>query len=69
MNATVVLIVIGGLGMITKGLLSGREDLEIGELAKTIQTTALLRSTRILRKVQEIWRDLLSLRRQLMILS
>ena len=50
MKVTVILIVIGTLGTVTKGLVKGLEDLEIRE---TIQTTALLRSARILRKVLE----------------
>ena len=39
------------LEMILKGLVRGLEELEIGGQAKTIQTTALLRSARILRRV------------------
>ena len=52
-KVTVVPIVIGALGTITKGLLKGREDLEIGGRVETIQTTALLRTARILRRVLE----------------
>ena len=51
MKVTVVPIVIGTLGMIPKGL--GWEELEIGGWAETIQIAALLRSTRILRRVLE----------------
>ena len=40
--------------MVSKGLKSGREELEIGERIETIQTTALLRVTRILRRVLKI---------------
>ena len=40
MKVTIVLIVIGALGTITKGLLKGLEDLEIGVRVETIQTTA-----------------------------
>ena len=43
MKVTIVPIVIGALGTITKGLLKGLEDLEIGGRVETIQTTALLR--------------------------
>ena len=64
MKVTIVPIVIGALGTITKGLLKGLEDLEIGGRAETIQTTALLRTTRILRRVLETWGDLLSLKLQ-----
>ena len=51
MKVTIVPIVIGALGTITKGLLKGPEDLEVGGRVETIQTTALLRTTRILRRV------------------
>ena len=47
MKVTIVPIVIGALGTITKGLLKGLEDLEIGGRVETIQTTALLRTARI----------------------
>ena len=64
MKVTIVPIVIGALGTITKGLLKGLEDLEIGRRVETIQTTALLRTARILRRVLETWEDLLSLKLQ-----
>ena len=51
MKVTIVPIVIGALGTITKGLLKGLEDLEIGRLVETIQTIVLLRTARILRRV------------------
>ena len=54
-----VLIVLGAL---PKGLERGLEQLEIKERIKTIQTTALLRLARILRRVLETWEDLLLLR-------
>ena len=53
MKVTIVPIVIGALGTVTKGLLKGLEDLEIGARVETIQTTALLRAARILRRVLE----------------
>ena len=53
MKVTIVTIVIGALGTITKGLLKGLEDLEVGGRVETIQTTALLRTARILRRVLE----------------
>ena len=62
MKVAIVPIVIGALGTITKGLLKGLEDLEIGWRVETIQTTALLRTARILRRVLETWGDLLSLK-------
>ena len=60
MKVTIVPIVIGDCGTITKGLLKGLEDLEVGGRVETIQMTALLTSVRIL----ETWRDLLSLKLQ-----
>ena len=47
-------------GTVTKGLLRGLEDLEVGDQVETIQTTALLKMARILRRVLETWGDLLS---------
>ena len=61
MNVTIVPIVIGAFGTVTKGLLKGLEDLEVGGREETIQTTALLRTVRILRRVQETWGDWRSL--------
>ena len=61
MKVTIVPIGIGALGTITKGLLKGLEDLEVGGRVETIQTTALLRTARILRRVLETCGDLLSL--------
>ena len=55
MKVTIVPIVIGALGAWTKGLLKGLEDLEIGGRVETIQTTALLRTARILKRVLETW--------------
>ena len=49
----VIPIVIDALGTITKGLVQGLEDLEITGRVETIQTTALLRAGRILRRVLE----------------
>ena len=62
MKVTIVPIVIGAWGTITKGLLKILEDLEVGGQVETIQTTALLRTARILRRVLETWGDLLSLK-------
>ena len=53
MKVTIMPIVIGALGTVTKGLLKGLEDLEIDGRVETIQTTALLRTVRILRRVLE----------------
>ena len=46
---TFILIVIGALGTVTKLLVQGLKGLEIRVRVETIQTTALLRSARILR--------------------
>ena len=54
MKVTIVSIVIGALGTVTKGLLKGLEDLEVSGRVETIQTTALLRTARILRRVLEL---------------
>ena len=62
MKVTIVPILIGAFGTITKGLLKGLEELEFGGWVETIQTTALLRTASILRRVLEIWGDLLSLK-------
>ena len=51
MQVTVIPIITGRLGTISKGLLRGLEEKEHGELAETIQTTALLCLARILRRV------------------
>ena len=64
MKVTIIPIMIGAFGTITKGLLKGLEDLEVGGRVKTIQTTALLRTARILKRVLETWGDLLSLKLQ-----
>ena len=57
-------IVIGAFGTVTKGLLKGLDDLKVGGRVETIQTTALLRTVRMLRRVLETWGDLLSLKLQ-----
>ena len=54
---TIVPIVIGAFGTITKGLLKGRVDLEVGGRVETIQLTALLRTAKILIIVLETWGD------------
>ena len=47
-----------------QGLLKGLEDLEIRGRVATIQTTTLLRTAKILRRVLETWGDFLSLKLQ-----
>ena len=49
----IIIIVISAFGTITKGLLKGLEDLEVGGRVETIKTTAILRTARILRRVLE----------------
>ena len=53
MKVTIVPIVIGAFVAITKGLLKGLEDLEVGGRVETIQITPLQRTARILRRVLE----------------
>ena len=53
MKVTIVPIVIGALGTITKGLLKGLEYFEVGGRIENIQTPELLRTSRILRRVLE----------------
>ena len=62
MQVTIIPIVIGTFGTVTKWLLKGLEDLEVCGRVETIQMTVLLRTARILRRVLETWGDLLSLR-------
>ena len=57
-------ILIGELCTLTEGLTKRLEDLEISERLEIIQTIALLRSARKLRRVQDTWEDLLSLKLQ-----
>ena len=45
---TIIPIVIGAFGAVTKGLQKELEDLEVGGRVETIQTTTLLRMARIL---------------------
>ena len=53
MKVTILPVVIGAFGTVTKGLLKRLEDLEVGGRVETIQTTTLLRMARILRRVLE----------------
>ena len=53
MKLTIVPSVIGAFGTITKGLLKGLEEWEVGGRVETIQMTPLLRTARILRRVLE----------------
>ena len=62
MKVTDIPIVTGALGRVTKGLVQGLVELEIRGRVEIIQSTALLRSAKILRKVPVTLRDLLSLK-------
>ena len=53
MQVKIIPIVNGAFGTVTKGLLKGLEDLEVGGRVETIQTTVLLRKARIPRRVPE----------------
>ena len=53
MKVTIICILIGAFGTVTKGLLKGQEDLEVGGRVETIQTTTLLGTARILRRILE----------------
>ena len=61
MKVTIIPTVIGAFGTVTKEL-TGLEDLEVGGRVEIIQTKALIRMARILRRVLETWGDLLSLK-------
>ena len=64
MRMTVIRIVVGALGTVLRGAEKRQTELEIRRRIKTIRTTSLLRSARILRRVLETWGDLPSLRFQ-----
>ena len=53
MKVTILPFVIGAFGTVTKGLLKGLVDLEVGGRVETTQITALLRTVRILRRILE----------------
>ena len=53
MKMMVIPNISGALGTIPKGFMKGLEDLEMRGQVETIQTTALLRLTKILRRVME----------------
>ena len=53
MKVTIIPIVIGAFGTVTKGLQKELKDLEVGGRVETIQTTAGLRTARIVRRVLE----------------
>ena len=51
---TIIPIVIGALGTVTKELVQRLKDMEITGWVETVQTTTLLRSARILKRDLEI---------------
>ena len=53
MKMTVIPIVIGALGILSKESVRGLQDLEIRVQAETIKTTSLLKSAKILRIILE----------------
>ena len=53
MKVTIIPIVIDAFGTVTKELLKDLEDSEVGGRVETIQTAALLKTARILRRVLE----------------
>ena len=50
------------LGTATKGLMNGLWDKKIRGRVETIQTTAILRSDKIIRRTLGNWEDLLSIK-------
>ena len=48
-----IIILIGAFGTVNKASLKGLDDFEVGGPVEATQTTALLRSARILRRVLE----------------
>ena len=64
MKVNVIPIVVGALEIVPNSLEKRLENLEIRGRIETIQTTALLQSTRILRRVLETRGDLLPLKLQ-----
>ena len=53
MKVTIIPIVIGAFGTVTKGLLKGLEDLKVGGRVETTQITAQFKTVRILGRVLE----------------
>ena len=62
MRVTMIPNITGTFGTVSKDLKRGLEEMEIGEQTELIQIIELLRSSRILKRVLETWRDLMSLR-------
>ena len=64
MKVTIIAILVLAFGTVTKALLKGLEELEVGRRVETIQARVLLKTARILRRVLETWGDVLSLKLQ-----
>ena len=64
MEVTIMPIMIGAFGTVTKGFIKGLEDFEVGGRMETIQTTTLWWTARIERRVLETCGDLRSLNLQ-----
>ena len=62
MKLTMIPIVIGTLATVTKVFVQRQENLDIREHEETIQTIALLKSAKTLRKVMETCRNEQSLK-------
>ena len=62
MKVTIKPIVIDAFGTVTKWLFKGLKDLEVDGRVETIQTTALLRTASIMRRILEAWGNFLSLK-------
>ena len=64
MKVTVIPIVVGVFGTVSKNLEKRLDELEKKGRNETILTKVLLKSSRILKRVHKIWRDFLFLRLQ-----
>ena len=62
MKVTIIPILIEAFGTVTKGSLKRLEEVDGGGRVESIQTTTLLRTARILRRIPENWGHLLSLK-------
>ena len=54
MKVVVIPVINSALGTVHKGLVRGLDEMEIGGTVETCQTTELLRSARILRRIEKI---------------
>ena len=61
MKVTMVTVVTDALGKVPKCQEIKQGELDIRERIETIQTTVVLKSAKILRRVLETWGDILSL--------